>query len=61
MAMIDSSNLVVFPSRPRRMHQQTGRNYDEEGARNLELCGILKTLGAYTGYEGVSIAAGVVR
>ncbi|KAH3793712.1 hypothetical protein DPMN_147230 [Dreissena polymorpha] len=52
MAIIDSSNLVEFASRPRRMHQQTGRNYDEEGARILDFCGVLETLGAYTGYEG---------
>ena len=52
MAMIDNSNVIDFSSRPRRVHQSTGKNYDGEGERNLELRGILDVLSAYKGYEG---------
>ncbi|WAR11447.1 hypothetical protein MAR_025664 [Mya arenaria] len=52
MAMLDKSNIVDFSSRPRRVHQTAGRNYDGEGARTLELRGVLDVLSAYTGYEG---------
>lgn len=50
--MIDSSNIIDFSSRPRRVHQTPGKSYDGEGERNLELRGILDVLSAYKGYEG---------
>lgn len=52
MAMIDSSNIIDFSSRPRRVHHTPGKSYDGEGERNLELRGILDVLSAYKGYEG---------
>lgn len=50
--MIDSSNIIDFSSRPRRVHQNAGKNYVGGGERNLELRGILDVLSAYKGYDG---------
>ncbi|KAH3793638.1 hypothetical protein DPMN_149138 [Dreissena polymorpha] len=50
MAMIDSSNLVEFASRPRRMHQQTGRNYDKERG---EKSGFLRSSGNIGSLHGL--------
>lgn len=52
MAMLDKSNILDFPGRPRRIVQSPGKNYDGEGERNLTLPGIFEVLGTYRDYEG---------